>query len=309
MRRKIAILGATSHVAKGLIYNFLKDNKEYTLFLFARSPERVREFLKSNSLKGNLFVSHFGSFGKKQYDAVINCVGMGTPTKLRDGIRSIFFITEEYDSLMMRYLKEFPRSYGINFSSGAVYGSNFNDAVNENSTCALSINNIRPQDYYTIAKINAEAKHRSYPNLAIVDIRLFSYFSRFIDLDAGYFLTDALKSIKEGKEFITTESDFTRDYLHHLDLFSLVTAILNNKPFNAPLDAYSREPVTKRAVLDYFVKKYGLRYKVDYAIDTTSPTGAKDIYYSDVKKAASLGYIPQFTSLQTIAQETEFILG
>ena len=34
MNKRIAILGATSHIAKGLISNFAKDTK-YKLFLFA----------------------------------------------------------------------------------------------------------------------------------------------------------------------------------------------------------------------------------------------------------------------------------
>lgn len=46
LNKKIAILGATSHIAKGLIYNFNKEEAN-ELFLFARSIDRLQGFLKS----------------------------------------------------------------------------------------------------------------------------------------------------------------------------------------------------------------------------------------------------------------------
>ena len=52
MKNRIAILGATSHIAKGLILNFIKS-KENELFLFARIPKKVKKFLQENNLPLN----------------------------------------------------------------------------------------------------------------------------------------------------------------------------------------------------------------------------------------------------------------
>ena len=49
MKKKIAILGATSQIAKGLILNFMKS-KRVELFLFARFPKKIKDFLKVTSL-------------------------------------------------------------------------------------------------------------------------------------------------------------------------------------------------------------------------------------------------------------------
>lgn len=43
--KKIAILGATGHIAKNLISSF-KSLENYNLFLFARSDEKLNNFLK-----------------------------------------------------------------------------------------------------------------------------------------------------------------------------------------------------------------------------------------------------------------------
>ncbi|MFA5410447.1 MAG: NAD-dependent epimerase/dehydratase family protein [Candidatus Omnitrophota bacterium] len=306
MNESIAILGATSHIAKGLIYNFIKTGKN-RLFLFARFPERVNSFLKENNLKGAVSIKGIKDFPAHKYDVIINCIGIGTPNRLKDDLLSIFRLSEDFDNLVISYLDRHPGARCINFSSGAVYGS-FTEKTGRDSCRKLRVNDIRPQDYYGIAKINSEAKHRCRKNLNIVDIRIFSYFSRFIDLNAGYFLTEALKSIKEGKKLLIDPCDFIRDYLNPQDLFSLVSLIIKKKPFNGALDAYSAKPVTKFKLLDFFAREYGLEYIIDNKNRFNCPTGKKDIYCSLSRKAAGLGYKPEFSSLDTVKTESEFLL-
>lgn len=308
-KTKILILGATSHIAKGLICNFNRKNK-YHLSLYARPPERVKEFIKVNRLKEKFSSIRLNDLAHKEYDFIINCVGIGTPNKVRDNPALIFNITEEYDKILTEYLTKFAKPTWINFSSGAIYGDCFNQPVGDSSSRKIAINNINPQAYYGLAKLNSEAKHRAQENLHIVDIRVFAYFSRFIDLDSGYFLTELIKDIKKGTEFITSPCDFTRDYLHPDDLFSLIELIIAKKPFNAAFDAYSRKPVSKFELLDYFSKTYGLKYKIDDRMDFSCPTGSKDVYYSNSRKANELlGYKPKHTSIASIAGEAKFLLG
>jgi len=308
IKKKIVILGATSHIAKGLICNFSRENKN-KLFLYARSPEKVNDFLKANGLKGEIGFIGLDDLARKEYDFVINCIGIGTPNKVRDNPSLIFSITEEYDKILMRYLSKFTKSRCINFSSGAAYGACFNEPVGDSFLRKIAVNNINSQEYYGLAKINSEAKHRAQKELAIVDIRVFSYFSRFIDLDGGYFLTELIKSIKQRDQFITNSCDFVRDYLHPHDLFNLVKLILASKPFNAAIDAYAQAPVTKFELLDYFSKTYGLKYKTEEKLDLVCPTGVKSVYCSNSKKAFKLvGYNPEYSSIRTVTEEAEFLL-
>ena len=74
---KIAILGSTSHIAKNLIDRF----KQKDLYLFSRSRKNLDSFIDGN------------------YDVVINCIGVGTPNKLKDLGTEIFRFTEYYDNL------------------------------------------------------------------------------------------------------------------------------------------------------------------------------------------------------------------
>ena len=291
---KIAILGATSQIAKGLILNFMQS-KEDKLFLFARFPKMVKCFLKAYSLGLHRHIYDFKHFRREKYDVIINCVGLGTPAKVKEASGEVFKLTEEFDNMILEYIQRYPQTLYINFSSGAVY--------------SISINNIKPEHYYGIAKLHQEAKHRALKKLNIVDLRVFSYFSRFIELDSGYFLTELIKSLKRKRVFITNPCDFVRDFLAPQDLFDLICLIIKAKPFNSVIDAYSSMPVSKFKLLDYFVKNYALKYTINRRLKLTCPTGVKSRYCSSSRKAEGLGYKPKFSSLETVAMESKYILG
>lgn len=294
MKKKIAILGATSHIAKGLILNFMQS-KEDKLFLFARFPKKVKDFLEAHSLGSHRHIYDFKHFRREKYDVIINCVGLGTPVKVKEANGEVFKLTEEFDNMILEYLQRYPDTLYINFSSGAVY--------------SISVNDIKPEHYYGIAKLHQEAKHRALKKLNIVDIRIFSYFSRFIELDSGYFLTELIKSLKRGKAFVTNPRDFVRDFIAPCDLFDLICLIIKTKPFNGAIDAYSSMPVSKFKLLNYFVKNYSLKYTINRSLKLTCPTGIKSRYCSISRKAAGLGYRPKFSSLETVATESKYILG
>src|SRR3989344_6782454 len=100
-KKEIAILGATSHIAKGLIYNFLQDGG-FSLHLYARSPEKSGNFraaMGKSPDNGRLVYGGFDGFLKGSYDAVFNCVGVGTINKLGKDYSRYFTVTEEYDNL------------------------------------------------------------------------------------------------------------------------------------------------------------------------------------------------------------------
>lgn len=305
--KKVTILGATSHIAKGLIYNF-SINGKHELFLFARSLERLSEFLKSIQCEKNVCLKTFSQINDVEYDVIINCVGIGEPARLKNDILSILRLTENFDNLVLDYLDKHRNSLYINFSSGATYGTDFSQPVNESTLSKWDINNISESDYYGIAKLDSEAKHRALKSLNIVDLRIFSYFSRFINIESKFLLTEIISCIKEGREFITDSQNIVRDYIHPKDLLALIERCIEKHNINDVFDAYSLKPITKFEILNYFASQYHLKYTIKNDVKFSAITGCKDNYYSLNRKAQQIGYIPQFNSMDSIIQESKEIL-
>jgi nucleoside-diphosphate-sugar epimerase len=304
--KKIAIIGATSHIAKGLIYNFLKVN-QYQLILFARSSEKVMNFLKEIKQKNEVVIKLISEFGLENYDIIINCIGIGNPSKL-EAENDIFRLTEHFDNLVIDYIYKHQDSMYINFSSGAVYGSAFDSPVNEFSSTCINVNHILTEQHYCIAKLNSEAKHRSMQALNIIDLRIFGYFSHFIDLDTKYLLSEIILCIKSKKEFFTGATNIVRDYVHPLDLFSLIQQLITKSCCNDAFDVLSLHPVSKFEILDYFRTSYDLKYRIIENPVSVTATGNKNNYFSTNKKVFQTGYSPAFTSLEAIIKESKEIL-
>ncbi len=306
--KKVIILGATSHIAKNLILHFFRD---YELLLFARNTESVKEFLIENVNTDNritiLDINYFETF-KGKSDVIINCIGFGTPDKVIAAGYDIYRITEMFDNLIIGYIYNNQETLYINFSSGAVYGTEFSAPVTEKSTTEIPVNNIRSSDHYRLSKIYSESKHRSLQELKIVDLRVFSFFSRFIDLGSSYLMTDIVRSIINKTELLTNDSDIVRDYIDPRDLFKLVLLVTEN-PFNGVLDCYSSLPVRKFEILEAFSKEFGLCYHINQSVGIIQATGIKNIYYSKNKTAEKFGYLPQFNSMDAITQEVRMLLN
>lgn len=305
---RIAILGSTSHIAKGLIYNF-SIGEGYELFLFSRSLERLQNFLHDIHYKKSVFLKNFTDFNNTKYDVIINCVGISGSVDIKNEIPSIFILTETFDNLVLDYLKAHPDTLYIDFSSGAVYGTDFSEPVNSSTYSQWNINSIVEADYYGIAKLNSEAKHRALKNLKIVDLRIFGYFSRFINLKSRFLLTEIISCIKDGREFITGNENIVRDYIHPRDLFSLIEKCIQKYSMNDAFDACSLKPITKFEIIHYFASEYGLRYIVKDDAKVSALTGNKVNYYSSNKSALNISYVPQFSSEDCIIQESRELLN
>jgi len=306
---RVAILGSNSHIAKGLINNFLRKSP-YAIYLFTRSAARTGDFLKSAGIaSGNCIIEEgYRNFMSGQYDVVINCVGAGTPNKLSGKFSDWFTITEEFDNLTLGYLQKNPGTLYVNFSSGAVYGKNGSAPVEENTENRIRVNHVPPEDYYSIVRLNSESKHRSFDGLKIADLRIFAYFSRFIDLSSGYFITELVNCLLNKKTFMTNDVNIVRDYIHPDDLYALVLKCIQAGKINTAFDAISAKPVDKCQTLDFFTSRYGLKYEVNGNLTLGSPNGAKNIYCSNYNRAAGIGYKPEFSSMDALEQEAKYIL-
>ena len=69
----------------------------------------------------------------------------------------------------------------------------------------------------------------------------------------------------------------------------------------------SAAPAGKFEILEAFQKKFGLKWQFDKVAD--SPNGDKSIYTSQYASLQKLGFVPRFTSLESLITETEKYLN
>ena len=300
---KIAILGATSQIAQDLILSFSK-NQHYDFSLFGRNVALLEKWINNENLSEEYQVQEYSEFGNHQrYDVIINFVGIGDPVKAQKMGSDIFKITEQYDALALEYLKQHRKTKYIFLSSGAVYGGNYQEPIDKDTIATIDINNLKSTDWYTLAKLYAEAKHRSLSDLSIVDVRVFNYFSHRQNMDSRFLITDIFRAIKNKKVFKTSPVDIVRDFITPPDFYNLIQAIIDFKLTNTALDCYTRSPVSKFDLLSELESKFGLRYETDEDIGIINATGAKLNYYSTNDMATNIGYDPKNTSRDGIVQE------
>lgn len=305
----IAVLGATSHVAKNLVWH-IRDDVRFCLY--ARSPANVHDFLQTQGLADQdhevLDLADFPA-APKGLDAVVNCIGCGTPDKVRQAGAGILRLTEMYDDVVLDYLARSPDTCYVNFSSGAIYGTDFEQPASANSEFRIKLDLMTSSDAYRISKLNSEAKHRGMPDLHIIDLRLFGFFSRFIDLQASFLVSEMVLALRNKTVFTTDENDFSRDFIHPQDLAQLVIHCVQSSGQNTYFDVYSKEPVQKSVLVGCMKKEFGMKCAVRTAKVHDSPTGGKKEYYSVNHSAARIGYMPKYSSLDSILFETSALLG
>jgi nucleoside-diphosphate-sugar epimerase len=305
---KIAVLGATSQIAKDLVLSFAAFS-DHELVLFARRPDVVHEWLANAGIGGRYLALDFAEFTTKyRFDAIFNFVGVGDPAQAAAMGAAIFDVTLQYDELALSYLKRYPTCRYIFLSSGAAYGASFDAPVDANTKASIAINNLLPQDWYAVAKLHAECRHRSLSHFPITDIRVFNYFSHTQDLSGRFLITDILRAIRDDAVFLTSAEDVVRDFLHPFDFYSLVNALLSAPCANSVVDCYSRAPINKSVLLLTMQQSFGLRYEIKLTEAGVNATGNKPHYYSLNRHAASFGYQPVFTSLEGILEEAGKIL-
>ncbi len=306
---KVIILGANSHIAKGLIYHFLQ-NGNFELYLYSTHKEKTKSFIQTLNGKG-IFIKSYREKFPNSANLIINCIGPGTPKSMQGHYENWFFLLEKFDNLALTYLKNNPTTLYVHFSSGAVYGT-LKQPATQNTTNEFPINDLKWQRFYGLSKLYSEAKHRALPHYNIVDLRIFAYFSRFINYHEDYFLCNIIKSILENKMLHVTADDMIRDLISPKDLFRLILTCLaytQHTTLNLSLDVCSKRPITKKQILTFFVNHYGLKYKVPQTLQLLNSGGVKNNYFSKYKEPAkAIGFKPLLTSLETLTEETAHLL-
>jgi len=306
---KIAILGATSQIAQNLIKSMGEDGR-HQLWLYARRPVELQKQWSNSSVEFIIHVGDYTSFEKNSgLDAIINFVGVGDPAAAAQMGADIFDVTLRFDQFALAHIRAHPNCRYISLSSGAAYGSSFHKPVNQDSCAVVPLNVFTSQDWYGAAKLNVECQHRAYRDLPIIDIRIFNYFSSSQNLDAKFLICDILRSIRDQTLLKTSPENIVRDYLHPTDFSRLVDALLDSSPVNDVVDAYSRAPIDKYALLVRMKEQFGLKYEFDDGAIGLNATGAKVNYYSLNTRASQYGYQPKLTSMEGIAMEAAVALN
>jgi nucleoside-diphosphate-sugar epimerase len=303
--QNIAVLGATSEIAQ----DFIRAHHEKDqLTLFSRRPEYQAKWLEQQYLP-SFACKPYDAFPPSEFEVIINFVGSGDPARTASLGGDIFEITQRFDSLALSYLKTHRKCRYIFLSSGGAYGSRFLQPASDVTCASFQINALSANEYYGIAKLHAEARHRAMADHAIIDIRVFAYFGRRSDIAKRFLIADILRAIRAGNELETNRISVLRDYIVPQDFHALVRAVLGSHERNAAVDAYSRAPVEKFELLEAMRDTFGLRYRLVDNPDIVIATGTKPNYYSTNRMAAEFGYEPSLTSLEGILQESRNLLS
>ena len=301
-KNKIGILGGTGHIGKNLIHYFSK-NKKYELNLFSRDVKIAKNIINKFENK-NIIVDNYEKLNSYELDTIINCIGISNPKKILDNNINFKTIEEKYDEQILSYLKKFSDSLYINMSSGAVYGEDFTNNVNEES----KITTMKEINSYAKYKISIEEKHRKLCDNHIIDLRIFNFFSRYIDLNASFFICQLVNAIKNKTVLDTDSNDMMRDFIHPSDFFNLIERCIIRHHLNDVFDVYSKKPISKFEILNTIKNNHDFQFKITKESIISSPTGMKKKYFSSSQKASKIGYEPEFTSLDTIQDEIKFLL-
>lgn len=306
---RLAILGATSQIAKDLIRCVVAENA-YELILYARDCDSVRNWLKSFNLPKKIPVFDYREYGVEAHDVVINFIGVGDPARAAAMGRNIFDITLQYDQMVLDELIRNPFRRYFFLSSGAVYGNTFLQPADAYTKATISINDLAPQEYYAAAKLHSECRHRALKEYSIIDLRVFNYFSRFQDLNARFFITDIVRAIRSGEVIDTSPDTMIRDFIHPTDFYKLIDTLVKSPPQNSGIDCYSLEPIAKNDLLEMMAENFSLRYQlVNGFAAPVNATGAKPFYYSTYYKAAEFGYVPKYSSREALQIEVSALLS
>ena len=300
----IAILGATSQIAKDMILSF---GDEHHLELFSRQAAAMDRWMVENNLNNYRSKTYFDFPASRGFDAIINFVGAGSPERVASMGANIFTITESFDRLAMEHLEEHRDCKYIFISSGAAFGDNFSTPADSLKNSVFPINDIQPKHYYGMAKAMAEVRHRISPH-NIIDLRVFNYFSHTGNIYHRFMFNDIIRSIQDNTVFRVDRTPLMRDYLGPLDFFQMINVLLKQDNINSAIDCYSRQPVSKDTLLSAMAERYGLVYEtVGHPVGFQS-TGVKEKYYSANTAAYALGYRPTLTSMENIFLAADKIL-
>jgi nucleoside-diphosphate-sugar epimerase len=279
--KTISIIGGSGQIGRALCEQFA-NRPDWRVTALARDPDQL-----AATLSPNVTTKFVDDLSGNQDDILVNCIGAGDPTRIRELGKSIIPLTEQYDRAILDVITNRRAALYVFLSSGIVHSRQIEGG----------------EDWYTASKKQAEERHRKHPDLHIVDLRLFGFVSPYIDLAGRFFLSELFAATREGREFLVGSDEMYRDFVHPEDLSNLIELCGRNLPLNCGIDVYSREPVSRDAVLRRFAKEFGLRYRAVNNEELGNPASAKTPHYYSIDQwAAEIGYVPKYSAEEAVME-------
>lgn len=285
---RVALLGSTGYIGRSLLATAPSD---FLITPFSRDVEKGKMSLISHGIEVKN-MRGYNDFLEEEFDVIINATGIGSPKKLIANPQAAFSVSEEMDNLLFQYLIKYTKTKVFNISSGSV-----KEHIEIGKTSD-----------YSRAKYESEKRHRGRNDFAIIDLRVFAFISRWLDLEESFFISEVAKCLLNKEMFVTNQNDMIRDYSSASDIWDLVSFLLKLPPTNTVFDIQSRSPVSKFELLESLSRHLGLQYKIITNAIKQSPTGLKNAYYSKSTKLSKLGFSPKRTALENLEYELNKLL-
>jgi len=277
---KILFIGGNSHIAKSI----LAENLFNEIFIISRNKIKITKFCYSNKVSTKITFLDFKSFKNEKFDLIVNFASPGYPDDINSSKKNIIKFTKDINSRVIKYLLLNKKTKYIFISSGIV-----NKIITKKDK----------QYFYYKSKLNIEKNNLSQKGLRIYNLRIYSYISKFIDLNKNFFLSLIINSIKKNKKIKIYNNDFTRDFIGPKEVISFIKYILKNNLKKCSIDISSNKFVTKKDLLKFFEKNYYLKY------DLIKTISNNDLYTPVSKKK----FLINKTSLNIIKREIKNILN
>lgn len=302
---KVAILGATGYIGRSLVATASAHG--FVAVPFSRDIVRATEKFSSYNIDAPP-ISSYDTFLDQRFDVVVNATGIGSPREINKDPTKVFSVTEAVDTLLFSYLDKHPNTRAFNISSGSVYGLSARQPIENGALSTFDPACFSSGDYYSLAKLHSEAKHRALSDYHIVDLRVFAFISRWLDSKETFFIAEVANCLLSDKVFYTRQDDMVRDYCTADDLWEVIEFLCDRPAQNAAFDMSSKSPVAKFELLDHLSQKFGLKYEVSKGLSDQSPTGQKNAYYSKADALIKLGFVPGHTALDNVVRELTAVL-
>lgn len=299
---KIAILGATGYIGRSLL-NECVSRDLWDVVPFSRDTEHAAEVWGRYNIATTVSARTYADFLRSRFDIVINATGVGDPRTIKENPASISAATHAIDSLLLEYLALHPDTRVFSISTGAIFGLNAGAHKTEHTSSMFRPDALGAGEIYALAKLSSEAVHRTSSQYSITDLRVYAFFSRFVDLKGAFFLSEVAASLWHGRELLTSPEDMIRDYATGRELLDTILFLYKKPPGNRAFDLRSKAPAAKFAMLYRFRDAFGLRFKVAEGSADVSPTGRKMEYCSASRALERMGFAPRETSLELVERE------
>ena len=277
---KILVIGGNSHIAKSI----LAENLFNEIFIISRNKNKIINFCNLNQVSTKITFLNYESFKNEKFKLIVNFASPGYPEDISSSKNNIIKFTKDINRRVIKYLLLNRKTKYIFISSGI---------VNKNITKKDK------QYFYYKSKLDIEENNLSQKGLRIYNLRIYSYISKFIDLNKNFFLSLIINSIKKNKKIKIYNNNFTRDFIGPKELISFIKYILENDLKKCSIDISSNKSVTKKDLLKFFKKNYYLKYDL---IKTIS----NDDLYTPVSKKM---FLVNKNSLNIIKREIKNILN